>query len=48
MKDGGDRELAQRLQTRVAKHFTIGAMTDGVLAAYADARAHGARQSAGG
>jgi glycosyltransferase involved in cell wall biosynthesis len=48
MKDGGDRELAQRLQTRVAMHFTIGAMTDGVLAAYADARAHGARQSAGG
>jgi glycosyltransferase involved in cell wall biosynthesis len=42
MENEGDAGLVRRLHERVAKYFSTDAMTDAVLAAYADARARSA------
>ncbi|MCC6947565.1 MAG: glycosyltransferase family 4 protein [Bradyrhizobiaceae bacterium] len=38
MQQGGGTELANRLQQRIARSFTVESMTDAVLAAYAEIR----------
>ena len=38
MRNGGRPDLVERLHQRVARHFSVEAMTEAVLAAYAEAR----------
>jgi hypothetical protein len=45
MHGEADAELVSRLHARVAKFFSVQAMTDGILGAYAEARARKAAVS---
>jgi hypothetical protein len=39
MRNEGAPDLTRRLRERIAHSFTVEAMTDGIIAAYEDARA---------